>query len=113
MVLILRILPSNEKAIGYDVLNDTMQQRSVITDSTVPFGAGAIFSTVEDMYKWHLGLQSYKIVDKDLMDKAYTPAAIHNYGYGWQIDSVYGKKMVSHSGSISGFGSNFARIPGG
>ncbi|MEJ7678123.1 MAG: serine hydrolase [Segetibacter sp.] len=32
-------------------------------------------------------------------------------GYGWQIDSVYGKKMVSHSSSISGFGSNFARIP--
>ena len=45
------------------------------------------------------------------MDKAYTPCALHNYGYGWQIDSVYGRKMVSHSGSISGFGSNFARIP--
>ncbi|HVZ96370.1 MAG TPA: DUF3471 domain-containing protein, partial [Chitinophagaceae bacterium] len=29
-----------------------------------------------------------------------------------QIDSIYGKKMVSHSGAIPGFGSNFARIPG-
>ena len=104
-------LNSNNKATGYDVLNDSLQQRSVITDSTVPFGAGAIYSTVIDMYKWHEGLQAYKIVNKDLMDKAYTPCALHNYGFGWQIDSVYGKKMVSHSGSISGFGSNFARIP--
>jgi CubicO group peptidase (beta-lactamase class C family) len=104
-------LAINKKAVGYDVLNDSVQQRSNITDSTVPFGAGSIYSTVGDMYKWHLGLQSYKIVGKTLMDKAYAPCVLHNYGYGWQIDSVYGKKMVSHSGAISGFGSNFARIP--
>jgi len=103
---------TGNKAVGYDVLNDSMQQPATITDSTVPFGAGAIYSTVTDMYKWHLGLQSYKIVGKAIMDKAYTPCAQNKgYGYGWQIDSVYGKKMVSHSGSISGFGSNFARIP--
>ncbi len=104
-------LTGNEKAVGYDVLNDSLKQRSPVTDSTVPFGAGAVYSTVLDMYKWHEGLQSYKIVSKDLMEKAYTPSTLHNYGFGWQIDSVYGKKMVSHSGAISGFGSNFARIP--
>jgi CubicO group peptidase (beta-lactamase class C family) len=104
-------LTSNDKAVGYDVLNNSVKQCSTITDSTVPFGAGAIYSTVNDMYKWHLGLQSYKIVGKNLMNKAYMPSALHNYGYGWQIDSVYGRKIVSHSGAISGFGSNFARIP--
>lgn len=104
-------LQNNEKAVGYDVLNDSLRQRSDITDSTVPFAAGSIYSTVEDMYKWHNGLQSYKVVAKTLMDKAYTACSLNNYGYGWQIDSVFGKRMVSHSGSISGFGSNFARIP--
>jgi len=103
-------LISTEKAVGYDVLNDTLKQKANITDSTVPFGAGSIYSTVQDMYKWHRGLQAYKVVSKQLMDEAYTPCAIHNYGFGWQIDSVFGKKMVSHSGSIDGFGSNFARI---
>ena len=107
-----RHLTGDEKAVGYDILNDSVKQGSVITDSTVPFGAGSIYSTVQDMYKWHLGLQSYQIVGKALLDKAYTPCPQHKYGYGWQIDSVYGRKMVSHSGSISGFGSNFARIPG-
>lgn len=103
-------LANNDKAVGYNVLNDTLKERANITDSTVPFGAGAIYSTVEDMYKWHRGLQAYKIAGKTLMNKAYTPCAIRNYGFGWQIDSVFGKKMVSHSGSITGFGSNFARI---
>ncbi|MDN3657479.1 serine hydrolase [Ferruginibacter paludis] len=104
-------LARDKKATGYDFLTDSSRQPADITDSTGPFGAGAIYSTVTDMYKWHLGLQTYKIVNKKWMDKAYTPCALHNYGYGWQIDSVYGRKMVSHSGSISGFGSNFARIP--
>jgi len=36
-------LAGNEKAVGYDVLNDSLKQRSPITDSTVPFGAGAIY----------------------------------------------------------------------
>lgn len=104
-------LASGNKATGYDLLNNPGNQPSVITDSTVPFGAGAIYSTVKDLYQWHLGLQEYKIVRKDLLEKAYTPVRFNGYGFGWQIDSIYGKKMVSHSGAISGFGSNFARIP--
>jgi len=103
-------LLSNEKAMGYDQLNDSVQQPANATDSTVPFAAGSIYSTVGDMYKWHRALQEYKIVGGHLMERAYTPCTQHNYGFGWQIDSVFGKKMVSHSGSISGFGSNFARI---
>ncbi len=102
---------SGNKAVGYDELNDSLKTRAVITDSTVPFGAGSIYSTVKDLYKWHSGLQLYNIVDSNLMSRACQPSALHNYGYGWQIDSVYGKKMLSHSGAISGFGSNFARIP--
>jgi CubicO group peptidase (beta-lactamase class C family) len=99
------------KAIGYQMLNDNVQQPAALTDSTVPFAAGAIYSTVKDMYQWHLGLQAYKIVGKTLMDKAYIPSTKNNYGYGWQIDSLYGHRVLSHSGAISGFGSNFARIP--
>lgn len=102
--------PGN-KATGYDELDDSVQKRASITDSTAPFAAGAIYSTVKDMYQWHRGLQQYKIVNKILMDKAYTPCAKNNYGYGWQIDSMFGRRVLSHSGAISGFASNFARIP--
>lgn len=105
-------LTGSNKAVGYDALNDSVKQKAFITDSTVPSGAGGIYSTVEDMYKWHRGLQAYKIVSKALMEKAYTGCPHSNYGYGWQIDSMFGKKMVSHSGAISGFGSNFARVTG-
>src|SRR4029079_11221251 len=79
-----------EKATGYDVLNDSVQQVSPATDSTVPFGAGAIYSTVTDMYKWYNGLRENKIINATSFYKATAPSALHNYGFGWQIDSVSG-----------------------
>jgi CubicO group peptidase (beta-lactamase class C family) len=104
-------LPPQEKATGYDILTADKNQPSHIRDSTEPHAAGAIYSTVGDLYKWHRSLQGWSILSKKSLDKAYEPSPVKNYGYGWQIDSIFGKKMVSHSGGITGFGSNFARIP--
>lgn len=103
-------LAGNEKATGYDELNDSIQQHSPITDSTVPFAAGSIYSTVTDMYKWYIGLRQNKIINASSFNKATTSSPLHNYGFGWQIDSVYGRKVISHSGAIAGFGSNFACV---
>jgi hypothetical protein len=81
----------------------------IIYDSVGPFAAGEIYSTIGDLYKWHKGLQSYKIITKASLEKAYTPVKNH-YGYGWIADSIFNKRIVSHSGDISGFSSNLARI---
>lgn len=82
-----------------------------LVDSSVTFAAGSIYSTVGDLYKWHLGLQYNRIISAASQAAAYTSAPYHHYGYGWQIDSLYSKRIVSHSGGIFGFRSNFARIP--
>ncbi|MDB5091432.1 MAG: hypothetical protein JWR09_5426 [Mucilaginibacter sp.] len=103
-------LQNKEKATGYSMINDTIKTIAAYSDSSVVFAAGAIYSTAEDIYKWHRGLQSYQIVYKELLDKAYTPLK-RNYGYGWIIDAVDNKKMVYHSGNIAGFSSVLVRIP--
>ena len=54
-------------------------------------------------------MQSYKIISKASLEKAYTPFKDH-YGYGWIIDSLFNRRITSHSGDISGFSSNLARI---
>ena len=101
-----------DKATGYSTISDSskIEGSSIDFDSTGPFAAGAIYSTVGDLYKWHEGLQSNKIITKTSLDKACTPFK-NNYGYGWEIESFLGKRIVSHSGVITGFNSNIARIP--
>ncbi|HVY74380.1 MAG TPA: serine hydrolase [Puia sp.] len=103
-------LKSPDKATGYWTYPENGKNReATIIDSAASFSAGAIYSTIGDMYKWHRGLQAYQIVLKALMDQAYTPFKNH-YGFGWFIDSLYGKRVLSHSGDTWGFKSNIARV---
>lgn len=103
-------LKKQEKATGYFELNDKEIITAPIVDSTVSYSAGAIYSTTGDLYLWHNALQKNSILSKAQQDKAYTPVK-NNYGYGWGIDSIEGKRRVGHGGGIHGFVTNFARVP--
>jgi CubicO group peptidase (beta-lactamase class C family) len=100
---------SKDKATGYSVFSDSSRIEGKLYDPAGPFAAGEIYSTVGDLYKWHRGLQSYKIISRASLERAYTPFKDH-YGYGWIIDSLFNRRITSHSGDISGFSSNLARI---
>ncbi|GAB3507739.1 serine hydrolase domain-containing protein [Emticicia fontis] len=103
-------LPTGRKATGYysDSGKDYNKQ-APLEDSSVVYAAGAIYSSVGDLYKWHQALQNNQIINKSTSDKAYTPF-MKSYGYGWIIDSLYHKHIVSHSGGLPGYRSNFARV---
>ena len=104
-------LKSDDKAIGYFKLSDKDSMRAPIVDSTVSFSAGAIYSTTGDLYLWHKGLQNNSVLSKTQQEAAYTPVK-NNYGYGWGIDSIDGKRRVGHGGGIPGFITNISRVPG-
>ncbi|TMI88097.1 MAG: beta-lactamase family protein [Bacteroidetes bacterium] len=103
-------LKNKEKATGYFKLDDKEIVPAPIVDSTIAFSAGAIYSTTGDLYLWHKALQQNKILLKEQQEKAYTPVK-NKYGYGWSIDSVEGKRRVSHGGGIHGFVTNISRVP--
>lgn len=102
-------LADAHKATGYSLLNDTARTRSYVADSSVTIGAGSIYSTVGDLYKWHRGLQEHRIVSRELMERAYTPKRV-NYGYGVMVDSMFGKRVIAHGGDIGGFTTYLARV---
>lgn len=106
-------LASPLKATGYyaDTSSERPKKIAPLYDSTGPFAAGAIFSGTTGLYQWHKGLQQYRVLGRAMQEKAYTPNKYSNYGYGWQIDSAGGRRVVSHSGAIPGFRTNFARMP--
>jgi hypothetical protein len=103
-------LKKKEKATGYFILNEKDAKTAPIVDSSVSFSAGAIYSTVGDLYLWHKALQKNSILSKAQQEKAYAPVK-NNYGYGWGIDSIEGKRRVSHGGGIHGFVTDISRVP--
>lgn len=86
-----------------------------------PGAAGAIYSTVEDMFLWDRALYTDQLLDQKYRDLMFTPNSDvpevkaaggrphSNYGYGWQIYSrthpvtKRRTKIVNHGGAINGF----------
>lgn len=83
---------------------------------TLPYAAGSLLSTVEDLWKWNKALYSYKLIKKEWVDKAITPYKLPdgkstNYGYGLAIGTVQGSKSIEHGGGIPGFLTNAVYLP--
>lgn len=71
-------------------------------------GDGGIYATASDLYKWQQALNTNKFINKESLEKVYTPVVLTNgrsrrYGYGWEIGSNSQGKLVYHSGEIAGF----------
>ena len=84
-------------------------------DMSLPYAAGSIYSTVEDLYKWEQSLYEDKIISAESKKLMFTPG-LSNYGYGFIIADVpIGKtdqktKVIQHGGGINGFNSLLTRL---
>jgi CubicO group peptidase (beta-lactamase class C family) len=106
-----------ERASGYQVINGQVANADFI-DMSVPFSAGGIYSTVEDMYRWNEALtEGGKLLSAESLKQMFTeyPEAKHegqHYGYGIVISRLkFGKLLYYHGGGIEGFSSSMQRYP--
>ena len=95
---------------GYGMFYKNFTNAGPAVHPSISYTTGAIYSTVEDLYKWHRALQGDKFLSKGSLKAAYKKDR-SAYGFGWFTDSLYGKGRVSHDGNISGFKANINRIP--
>ncbi|MDR5591201.1 serine hydrolase [Christiangramia sp. SM2212] len=106
------------RATGYEQ-RGTEFINSPYLDMSIPYSAGSLYSTVEDLYKWDRALKSNKILSEEskklmfTMHKALGP--LQGAGYGWYVGQQnFGKDTVNitgHGGGINGFNTLITRIP--
>ena len=96
------------RAEGYVWRNGFSRDRYI--DMSVPYAAGGLYSTVEDLFLWDQALYTDKLISKKSLAAIFTPVK-ENYGYGWLMGSLFNHQNESHSGSIEGFKSIIARYP--
>jgi CubicO group peptidase (beta-lactamase class C family) len=76
---------------------------------SVPFSAGALYSTVLDLYKWDQAVDAGKLIPKSLMDEMLTGQVTVDgpggpkYGFGWWVSTEFGHKVIWHGGGLEGF----------
>ena len=83
-------------------------------DASVPYAAGALYSTVEDLYRWDRALYGEQLVSQERLEAMFTPYAstpIGGYGYGWFITRQHQREVVRHGGGGDGFVAVIERYP--
>ncbi|WP_163580477.1 serine hydrolase domain-containing protein [Gracilibacillus saliphilus] len=89
--------------IGYTGTADGYKEGPVL-DISICYGAGGVYSTVEDLYKWDQSLYSDAILSSESRHQLFIKHS-GNYGYGWEVS----EKSVHHEGGITGFNSLISR----
>jgi CubicO group peptidase (beta-lactamase class C family) len=77
--------------------------------------SGAFLSTVLDLAKWEAVLLTDSILADSTRRQMWTPVTLndgttHPYGFGWQLGSLKGHRMVHHGGGMTGFRAGFVRF---
>ena len=106
-----------ERASGYEITGGHIANADFI-DMSVPFSAGWIYSSVEDLYRWNEALaENGRLLSADSLKQMFTeyPEATHegqHYGYGVVISRLkFGKLLYYHGGGVKGFSSSLQRYP--
>jgi len=122
--------PLGMKNTGYDLHGTVLSKRAAgyvktrngyenapYLDMSIPYAAGSLYSTVDDLYLWDQALYGEKVLSaasKELMFKL----NLENYGYGFGITkATLGPNklvvpIIEHNGGINGFSTIIRRLVG-
>jgi CubicO group peptidase (beta-lactamase class C family) len=85
-------------------------------DMSIPYAAGSMYSTVEDLYLWDQALYTDKILSAQSKELMYKPF-LQDYAYGWAVSNASFKlndqpvQIIRHGGGINGFSTIITRFP--
>jgi CubicO group peptidase (beta-lactamase class C family) len=116
-------IPLHMTATGYDHNRDDLAvgyERRMEADyihMSIPFSAGGLYSTVEDLYKWDQALTDETVLTTDSLSMMFSDQAsipgwdALTYGYGWFIEQIDDQRLYIHDGEIRGYVSMIAHYP--
>jgi len=77
---------------------------------SIPFAAGSLYSTTEDLLLLEQGLFGGKLLSAASLQKMITPFK-SDYAFGLGVRTVAGRKVIDHGGGIEGFNTHLAYYP--
>ncbi|HEX4629381.1 MAG TPA: serine hydrolase [Chthoniobacterales bacterium] len=101
---------------GYAAPGPKKWKNAAYLSMTQPYSAGALISTVDDLWKWDKALSAGKLVSPKLLADAHRNTVLPDgrstgYGYGWSIGTVGQLQTIEHGGGINGFSAYEMKVP--
>jgi CubicO group peptidase (beta-lactamase class C family) len=103
------------RAKGYEVRDGQIRNARFMSLSHT-WGGGGLFSTVDDLARWHRALAAGDLLPPPLMRAYLTPAQLStgdraDYALGWFVGRLQGAPMLYHGGGIYGYVGHMVWLP--
>ncbi len=103
------------RATGYSPVESGWRNADYLS-LTLPYAAGSLMSSVDDMLLWHKAVHNNKLIKPESRALAFTNTTLNNgdptnYGYGWSVSEVNGTPSIEHGGGIFGYTTSGIYVP--
>jgi CubicO group peptidase (beta-lactamase class C family) len=108
------IIPN--RASGYEIHGDKLQNQEWVSPTFNSTADGALYFNVLDLAKWDGALYGTSLLKQSSLDRIWTVYPLNDgkpnpahYGFGWEINTMNGYKVIEHGGAWQGFTCEISR----
>jgi CubicO group peptidase (beta-lactamase class C family) len=105
------------RAAGYRLRDGQLANQEWMAPENNKTADGSLYLSISDMIAWDRGLREGKILSAESWRTVFTPVRLNSgraypYGFGWNVETLAGQTVESHSGGSQGFETYISRYLG-
>jgi CubicO group peptidase (beta-lactamase class C family) len=104
------------RAAGYDRVDGVLFNQQWVSPSLNTTADGSLYVSAQDMARWSIALDGDTLLTRAVKEAMWTPTTLNSgerwdYGFGWRLFSIDGRRSVRHRGDWQGFTSHILHFP--
>jgi beta-lactamase family protein len=112
------IIPN--RAAGYRLVKGQLKNQEWVSPTLNTTADGSLYFSILDLAKWDAVLYTEKLLKSSSLEQMWTVVKLNNgqpnsgdYGFGWDITSSQGHRVIGHGGAWQGFKTHISRYVDG
>jgi CubicO group peptidase (beta-lactamase class C family) len=108
------IIPN--RSAGYRLVKGELKNQEWVSPTLNTTADGSLYFSILDLAKWDAALYTERLLKRSSLEQMWTVVKLNDgkpnsghYGFGWDIDTVGGHRVIRHGGSWQGFRTQISR----
>ena len=108
------IIPN--RASGYRLVKGELKNQEWVSPTLNTTADGSLYFSILDLARWDAALYTDKLLKRSSLEQMWTVARLNDgqpnsghYGFGWEITSSHGHRLIDHEGAWQGFKTQISR----
>ncbi len=108
------IIPN--RASGYRLVKGELKNQEWVSPTLNTTADGSLYFSILDLARWDAALYTDKLLKRSSLEQMWTVARLNDgqpnsghYGFGWEIASSHGHRLIDHEGAWQGFKTQISR----